>query len=70
MCLNITIFGWLLIKTELFWSTLLLTMDVGIENKNIFLRFLIDNMFLETETKWIVRMVKAALSLRSIICHD
>lgn len=54
MCFNITIFGWLLMETELFWSTPLLTMDIGVENKNIFLEFLIENMFLETETKWIV----------------
>ena len=49
-----------------------MTMEIGVENNSIFLTFLIENMFLETETKWNCMNGKCNItsSLRSSICHD
>ena len=72
MCFNITIFGWLLIKTELLGGLYCSQWKLMIENNNIFLKFLIENMFLEAETKWNCMNGKCNItsSLRSSICHD
>ena len=72
MCFNNKIFGWLLIKIELFWSTLLLTMNIGVENKNMSLNFSIANMFLRNldEMDCMNGKCNITSSLRSSICHD